>query len=77
MRCGFWPQSAADDGARAGTSRGKSSAISNHRAEGLRVKHQLKGSSIKVYDKQGSILRVETTINRLTLKTGMAVHERH
>jgi hypothetical protein len=35
-----------------------------HRPEGLRVKHQVKGNSIKVYDKHGSVLRVETTINR-------------
>jgi len=33
------------------------------RPEGVRVKHSLKANSIKVYDKQGSILRVETTIN--------------
>jgi len=37
-----------------------------HRPEGIRVKHQMKGNSIKVYDKQGSVLRVETTINRPT-----------
>jgi len=35
-----------------------------HRPEGIRVKHQLKGNSIKIYDKHGSVLRVETTINR-------------
>jgi len=33
------------------------------RAEGVRVKHRLNHNSIKVYDKEGSILRVETTIN--------------
>jgi hypothetical protein len=33
------------------------------RAEGLRVKHWLQENSIKMYDKQGSVLRVETTIN--------------
>jgi len=33
------------------------------RPEGIRVKHQLKQNSIKIYDKQGSVLRVETTIN--------------
>ena len=31
------------------------------RAEGVRVKHWLRGNSIKMYDKAGSILRVETT----------------
>jgi hypothetical protein len=33
------------------------------RPEGLRLKHFAKGNSIKLYDKQGSVLRVETTIN--------------
>jgi len=35
-----------------------------HRPEGVRVKHSLMGNSIKFYDKQGSVLRVETTIVR-------------
>jgi hypothetical protein len=34
-----------------------------HRPEGVRVKHSLKANSLKMYDKQGSVLRVETTIN--------------
>jgi hypothetical protein len=33
------------------------------RPEGLRLKHRLKGNSVKLYDKQGSVLRVETTVN--------------
>lgn len=33
-----------------------------NRAEGVRVKHWLRGNSVKMYDKAGSILRVETTI---------------
>jgi hypothetical protein len=33
------------------------------RPEGVRVKHRLGENSIKMYDKQGSVLRVETTIN--------------
>lgn len=33
------------------------------RPEGMRVKHRLKANAIKMYDKQGSVLRVETTIN--------------
>lgn len=33
------------------------------RPEGLRLKHFVKGNSIKLYDKHGSVLRVETTIN--------------
>ncbi|MFC1834759.1 hypothetical protein ACFL2Q_08495 [Thermodesulfobacteriota bacterium] len=34
-----------------------------HRPEGIRVKHRVKSNSIKMYDKQGSNLRIETTIN--------------
>jgi hypothetical protein len=33
------------------------------RPEGVRLKHELKANSVKVYDKEGSILRVETTLN--------------
>jgi hypothetical protein len=33
------------------------------RPEGVRLKHTLNRNSVKVYDKQGSVLRVETTIN--------------
>jgi hypothetical protein len=33
------------------------------RPEGVRIKHRLNDNSIKMYDKQGSVLRVETTIN--------------
>lgn len=33
-----------------------------NRPEGVRVKHWVKGNSIKMYDKGGSVLRVETTI---------------
>lgn len=36
------------------------------RAEGIRVKHWLNGNSIKMYDKAGSVLRVETTIGNTT-----------
>jgi len=34
------------------------------RPEGVRVKHWVRGNSIKMYDKAGSVLRVETTIAR-------------
>lgn len=34
------------------------------RAEGVRVKHWVRGNSIKLYDKAGSLLRTETTIGR-------------
>lgn len=33
------------------------------RPEGVRIKHRLGANSIKMYDKQGSVLRVETTID--------------
>lgn len=33
------------------------------RPEGTRIKHRVSANSIKMYDKQGSVLRVETTIN--------------
>jgi hypothetical protein len=35
-----------------------------HRPEGIRVKHSLNANSIKMDDKQGSILRIETTLNQ-------------
>lgn len=34
-----------------------------HRPEGIRVKHRLNTNAIKIYDKQGTVLRAETTIN--------------
>jgi hypothetical protein len=34
-----------------------------HRTEGVRVKHWVEENSIKMYDKQGSVLRIETTIS--------------
>jgi len=34
------------------------------RPEGVRVKHSVNTNSVKIYDKEGSVLRVETTINR-------------
>jgi len=34
------------------------------RPEGVRLRHTVNGNSIKMYDKQGSVLRVETTIVR-------------
>jgi len=34
-----------------------------HRPEGVRIKHWVNNNSIKLYDKQGSVLRAETTIN--------------
>ena len=33
------------------------------RPEGVRVKHSVGRNSVKIYDKEGSVLRVETTVN--------------
>jgi hypothetical protein len=33
------------------------------RPEGVRLKHQAAANSVKMYDKQGSVLRIETTVN--------------
>ena len=35
-----------------------------NRHEGVRIKHRINGNSIKAYNKQGNILRIETTINQ-------------
>src|SRR5262249_61629263 len=34
------------------------------RPEGVRIRHTLNGNSLKIYDKEGSVLPVETTIVR-------------
>jgi hypothetical protein len=44
---------------------GEASASLGKRVEGMRVKHGVEENSIKMYDKQGSVLRVETTINKV------------
>ncbi|MBI5115102.1 hypothetical protein HZA56_01360 [Candidatus Poribacteria bacterium] len=43
--------------------KGETISTVKHRPEGVRIKHSVNGNSIKLYDKQGSVLRVETTIN--------------
>jgi hypothetical protein len=35
------------------------------RPEGIRVKHRVGANSVKMYNKQGTVLRVETTLNRV------------
>lgn len=35
------------------------------RPEGIRIKHRMGSNSIKMYNKQGSVLRVETTLNKI------------
>lgn len=42
---------------------GEATADVHHRPEGIRIKHWVEENSIKMYDKQGCVLRIETTIN--------------
>jgi hypothetical protein len=42
--------------------RGEVATTLKRRPKGVRLKHVASGNSLKVYDKQGSVLRVETTI---------------
>lgn len=43
---------------------GQVTSTLKERAEGVRIRHTLNGNSLKMYDKEGSVLRVETTIVR-------------
>lgn len=43
---------------------GEAQSTLRERPEGVRIKHFVAGNSLKMYDKEGRILRVETTINR-------------
>lgn len=43
--------------------KGEISSTLKTRPEGVRVKHEVNGNSVKMYDKQETVLRVETTIN--------------
>lgn len=48
-----------------------------NRPEGVRIKHWVKGNSIKMYDKGASVLRVETTIaNPVDFKVLRPLHDR-
>ena len=42
--------------------RGEVTSTLKRRPEGVRLRHTANGNSVKVYDKQGSVLRVETTV---------------
>lgn len=42
---------------------GETTSDVKERPEGIRLKHRVDGNSVKIYDKQGSVLRAETTIN--------------
>lgn len=43
--------------------RGQMTSTLKHRPEGIRVRHSVNGNSLKMYDKEGQALRLETTIN--------------
>jgi len=47
-----------------GSFEGQVSSELKERAEGVRIRHSVNGNSLKMYDKEGSVLRVETTIVR-------------
>lgn len=42
--------------------RGKVTSTLKQRPEGVRLRHTVNGNSLKIYDKEGALLRVETTI---------------
>lgn len=42
---------------------GQITSTLKHRPEGIRLRHSVNGNSLKMYDKEGQVLRVETTIN--------------
>jgi hypothetical protein len=48
---------------RYGTFKGEVVSDLKERPEGMRIKHRVNRNSIKMYDKQGSVLRIETTVN--------------
>ena len=43
--------------------KGQTTSDLKRRHEGVRIRHSVHENSIKMYDKQGSVLRIETTIN--------------
>jgi hypothetical protein len=43
---------------------GQLNSTLKQRPEGVCIKHYAEGNAIKLYEKQGSVLRAETTINR-------------
>ena len=60
MCCGFWGTSHRNG---VGKFAGELNSSLKARPEGLRIKHFVNGNSLKLYDKQVSVLCVETTIN--------------
>lgn len=60
--------------------RGEVRTCREHRQEGVRVKHWVEENWIKMYNKQGSVLRIETTINnprRFRVRRGQRRNRRY
>lgn len=53
------------DGQPHGNFAGEVTSDLKQRAEGMRIKHRLGPNSLKMYNKQGTVLRVETTLNNM------------
>jgi hypothetical protein len=51
------------DGRAYGNFRGEVASDLKERPEGIRIKHRLGSNALKMYNKQGTVLRVETTLN--------------
>jgi hypothetical protein len=60
----FLGQHVPATGRLAGTVKAKVTSSLKERPEGLRLKHWVNSNSVKLYDKQGRVLRFETTINQ-------------
>lgn len=59
----FLGKKLSTDGHPRGNFAGQVTSDLKHRPEGIRLKHYVAGNSVKIYNKQGTVLRVETTIN--------------
>lgn len=53
------------DGRVHGNFRGEVTSDLKERPEGIRIKHRVGSNSVKMYNKQGTVLRVETTLNNM------------
>jgi hypothetical protein len=53
------------DGGVHGNFAGEVTSDLRERAEGIRIKHRVGSNSVKMYNKQGTVLRVETTLNNM------------
>jgi hypothetical protein len=70
------------DGGPHGNFQGEVISDLRERAEGIRIKHRVGNNSVKMYNKQGTVLRVETTLNNMRelksprMKEGRVVWQR-